>query len=970
MKQLFLVLALSVGTAGAAHAQQQAGSISGTVRDEQGGVLQSVAVSAKGADGTFPGMTDTSGEYRLPNLPPGRYEISATAQGFQNSVHRTIVEVGRTQEVAITMKLAIVSETVNVVSDAPLLDPKATGTTTNFGPDQLSRIPTARDPVALLRTVPGVLLDQFNVGGNETGQQAVVFGKAARQQDTMWYYDGVEITDVGAPGQSPTYYNWDNFEEIQVSTAGNDIRSRTGGVGINLISKRGTNVFRGGFRSYFSNDTMESSNVPLELQQRAVPVTPDTADHTDQISDYGFDVGGPIFKDRAWFYASLSQQDIKVYRRSTSAVDRTKLRNPQVKVNWQATGRDLVNFTFFNGYKLKDGRSTNTANISFEAPEATLHQDNAYADSPFHGLWKIGNDRILSSNTFLTAQYSYYNTGFALTPMGGMDAQAGRSILEARSYGSFSENLQIRPQHQVTADATQFRQFLGATHDLTAGFGLRRVMNRIKVEWPGNGILAIQQSATDLRAQVFRQGDGGNIVRYLDFYVGDTIRFSNLTVNAAVRYDRQWGEAMASEASASKAFPTVIPGIDFAGYDSPFTWNNVSPRVAMSYKLDTAGRTLARASYTRAAGQLAASTIGTQNPTTGSVPGNLTFRFNDLNGDRYAQADEVDLTQQIGAAGGGFNPLNPTAVTSANQLDPNLEAPITSSVVGGIDRELMPNVAVMVEYSYSRTSNLFGNLTANITPRVGIPFTAYVPGPTVTGTLPDGTAFSVPTFMFPPPPPASGFITRNVPGYYTDYHGIEVAATRRLDDRWMGRVAVSYNNAREHFTDPAGRYNTNGNPTPTAAEPLQDGGPFGPTTSVSSGVFLNSKWQFSANGLYIGPYDLEFAASVFGRQGYPLPIYRTTSLGVDTSTNVLVSPAIDTFRLENAWSTDIRIARAFRLPATGQAVNLRFAVDVFNLFNANTILARNSNLASPAAFMTVSKNLSPRIARLGVVVGF
>ena len=68
--------------------------------------------------------------------------------------------------------------------------------------------------------------------------------------------DGVNITDMGATGASPTYFNFDNFEEIQVSTAGNDIKSPTGGIGLNFVVKRGTNQFHGGVRRYFDNDKL------------------------------------------------------------------------------------------------------------------------------------------------------------------------------------------------------------------------------------------------------------------------------------------------------------------------------------------------------------------------------------------------------------------------------------------------------------------------------------------------------------------------------------------------------------------------------------------------------------------------------------------------------------------------------------------------------------------------------------------
>ena len=116
-----------------------------------------------------------------------------------------------------------------------------------------------------MRSVPGVLVDRVNIGGNETGQQSNFASKGTRPQDAVWTIDGVDITDMTLTGSSPTYFNYDNFEEIQVSTAGQDITQPTGGIGLNLVVKRGTNPFHGGVRGYFDNDAMQSSNVPAEL---------------------------------------------------------------------------------------------------------------------------------------------------------------------------------------------------------------------------------------------------------------------------------------------------------------------------------------------------------------------------------------------------------------------------------------------------------------------------------------------------------------------------------------------------------------------------------------------------------------------------------------------------------------------------------------------------------------------------------
>ena len=184
----------------------------------------------------------------------------------------------------------------------------------------------------------------------------------------------------------------------------------------------------------------------------------------------------------------------------------------------------------------------------------------------------------------------------------------------------------------------------------------------------------------------------------------------------------------------------------------------------------------------------------------------------------------------------------------------------------------------------------------------------------------------------------------------------------------MARVGFSFNNAREHFASPAGQYNATGNPTGTLTETLKDGGQFAPQSggSGAGSIYINAKWTINANGLYQAPHGIELSANVFGRQGYPFPLFRQQSLGPsDGGTSVLVTPAIDTLRYANLWNTDVRVAKQFKV----QAVNLRLMGDLFNVFNANTVLVRNNNILS-TTFNAISQNLSPRIFRIGVVLGF
>ena len=271
MRCITAALALLLISGSPAVAQIQSGSVTGAVKDQQGGVLPGVTTTLQGVDATRTFITEGSGEFRFLELAPGPYKISVSLAGFQTVVRdNVIIEVGKNVSLALAMKVAPVAETVTVVAATPIVDARQTGTATNITRSELVNIPTSRDPFALMRSVPGVLVDRVNIGGNETGQQSSLVMKGTRPQDTVWTLDGINITDMTLSGALPTYFNFDNFEEIQISTSGQDITQPTGGLGMNFVVKRGTNLFHGAFRGYFDNDGLQASNVPDELTAQSV----------------------------------------------------------------------------------------------------------------------------------------------------------------------------------------------------------------------------------------------------------------------------------------------------------------------------------------------------------------------------------------------------------------------------------------------------------------------------------------------------------------------------------------------------------------------------------------------------------------------------------------------------------------------------------------------------------------------------
>ena len=952
---------MCIATIGVASAQVQNGVISGTVRDSQGGALPGATVTLEGQGPSRAFVTEGDGQFRFLAVPPGTYKVTVSLPGFQSVVRDgVVVAVGQNVALPVALGVAAVAESVLVTGQSPIVDATAMGTATNFTQDELSRVPNSRDPWALLRTVPGVTVDRVNIAGNETGQQASFVSKGGRQGDAVWTMDGVPITDMATAGASPTYFDYDAFDEIQISTGGNDIKQATGGVGLNFVVKRGTNQIRGTARGYYTGEELESTNLPDELRARGV--TPETADHNQQISEVGFDMGGPIVKDKLFFWGSIANQDIRLYRQSARGTDRTVLKTYNAKINWQATSKDMVNFLFFNGDKIKEGRAP--GNALFEPESARWNQGNYYTDNPLHGLWKIEDNRVFSNSLFVTGKYAYYNTGFTLNSIGPFSEQMGISAIQGRTFGSTSGNFFQRPQHTVNLDGNLFKSFGGRNHDFKFGMGWRRTDIYSQTLYPGNGIVAYENSATDFRARVYREGAGTNRASYLNFYLGDSISMGRLTLDVGVRYDRQGGEALPANNAANSAFPALVPGIEFPGYKAPFQWNDVSPRIGMTYGLGESNKTIVRASFSRNAGQLSAvgTYIGYANPSAST--GFVDYPWVDANGDHLAQTNEVRVDLPLIASGGGFNTANPTSVASANKIDPDFKAPTSMGFIVGLDRELMPDFAVAVNYTHTRVTN------HPMFPFIGVTTADWAPTTPLTGTTPDGVAYNIPLFIPDAAKVAAnggGRFLTNFDGYATTFDGLEMSLTKRMSNRWMGRIAAAWNNPQEHY-DMAVPVNETGNPTRSDTFPLIDGGQWAPRSggSGSGDVFINQRWNFNANGAFQAPWGIEFAANLFGKQGTPYPYFRNAALGREGNVRILLNDELDSIRFDTLWNLDLRASKTVQFGGRG---SVQLIADLFNVMNSATEITRERNAAA-TTFRVLGSNLSPRILRFGARVNF
>jgi Carboxypeptidase regulatory-like domain len=938
------------------------GNIYGKVVDESGGVLPGVTVTLSGVSAPQTTYTDTRGQFHFLELSPGTYTLNLALQGFA-TVNRTdtAVTLGRNTEVTITMKLSSVAATVTVSGETPLLDTRKQETGHVFTQAELSKLPSARDPWVILQQTPSVLVDRMNVGGSQSGQQDNYVGKGTDPSQNSWSVDGVTITDMAATGSSPTYYDFDAFQEMQATTGGADPSVSVPGVSLNMVTKRGTNEVKGSARVFITNDKYEAFNIPSEAKAQGLTAT----NRISGIQDYGVEAGGPIWPDKAWIWGSYGRNQIDLLQ-TAGTFDKTTLENTGAKLNVQPIDSNSATVFFFRGDKIKLGRNSGP----------TRPQPTSWDQSGPTRIWKLEDSQVFGANAVASLSYAYVDGGFGFVPEGGnltptTGVYQDASRVWQRSYVYFNT---FRPQHQLDANGSLFFNTGSLGHEVKFGFGYRKAEVKSNTVWPGNQLVAYQNyfGSGNAIAEITRPRTAGARSSYISGFLSDTLTASNLTVNLGIRYDDQYGNNLPSKTPANPIFPDIFPGLNYGGSGVPFKWTNWEPRVGVTYALGPEKKTLLRASYARFADQLGQGNIEFNNPVGYSY---LYYYWNDKNGDKNIQPGELgDFYYAY-----GVDPNNPSSATSPNLIDRNLKAPTTDEITAGIDHELMPDLVLGATYTYRYRKNFIWSPLIGVT---GADFVQVSPG--VPGVDYKGNSLGMTGPIYGLATPYSGDggrILTNRPDYHTTYNGVELQMTKRLSHKWMAHASFTWTDWKEHVgnksagcIDPTNlrgnsKYNPDGN---TCAD--GDIAYFGGASNSGSFgyVFINSKWAFNINGLYQLPWNFNIAANLYGRQGYPIPYYVRYNAGDGLGgKNVAIGNA-DNARNSNVYQLDMRIDK--NVPLFNGGANLDLSIDVFNVFNSGTILQRQNN-ATPNSKGTSNAGLifevqSPRVARFGARISF
>jgi hypothetical protein len=960
---------------------QQTGEIFGRVVDKSGAVLPGATVTVSGPALIQPRVVTTSetGSYRVPELPIGLYSVSFELTGFRTTVYQDIrVNIGFNAQVNGELELSTVQETVTVTGESPIIDTRETGTKSVFDLETMQNLPSARDPWVMLERSPGITMDRVNVGGSQSGQQSGYISRGASTGNNKWSIDGVDITDMAATGASPIYYDFDMLEEMQVTTGGADVSQQTGGVGINLVTRSGTDRLRGSGRLYITDEQFQADNITDELRAQGAGA----GNPIQNIQDYGFEVGGPIKKGRAWFWGSYGTQDIKVgvvgfYKtdpvcgpprptdtdalRACLETDLTTLNN----YNWKIQAVPFTNnkFTFQNTWAEK---VRNARDASLTRPIETTYRQKAVSSdfgtfgwltgpSPF---WKASDQHVISDRWLVDVLWSHLGNNFVLDfhEDSLRDVQARVETTTNTWARSYQASVFLRPTNSFDVTSNYFLPgTIGGDHAFKFGYRWRSA-HSTSINHRGGFVDARYSNGLPNSADIWRDSYSESHLDTHAFYMQDTYTRNRLTVNLGFRVDRQDDKAVAARVPENPFFPTLMPAIDFPGADAGVVWTDISPRVGFTYDLTGDGRNVMSASYSTYYGQMGPGQLSNELAATGAVF--VRYPWNDLDGDTFVDVNEVNTSVPFLSKSTAYDPANPTNTGTTTIVDPDITHDRTREFILGFDRQLGSVMAVGASYIWRKYDRFNWNDRINFS---SSDYRAVNYQPTCTNSTArcEAITYYEPNFQIPSPN-----ILTNRPDRWRDYNGFELTLTKRHSNNWSFNASYAYNDAVEVFDSPASYED------PSCIAATCPGSFLYAPESAGSGignVFQNAKWLVKAGGRYTMKWNINLAGGYQGTQGYPFPQSVTTPFNRANGAGqvtILLDP-MGEVRYETLHMLNFRVDKNFNF---GRSTIVP-VMEIFNLTNTNTVLAQQRNQAGSIANQ-VSGIVAPAVIRFGVQVRF
>jgi len=953
--------------------------ITGVVTDNEKNPLPGVNVTASGPSliGVISDTTSSSGAFRLPGLPPGTYTLTAELNGFKTFKREAIiVRVGMVVTINITMEPATIEEEVTVIAPSPTVDTQSLKLSMRIDSEQLGNLPLSRRFGNIVSLTPGVIeVFTEKMTGMSTG---IIHGSTAYAQ--AFEVDGVNVVDPAHRGAILFTPQYDSIEEIEIVTGG--LSAEIGGSAgnfINVVTKSGGNDFHGTFNFYYMNKDLAEVLFPDE-QLAAMGVGKPVAPIFSY--DLSGSLGGPIIRDRLWFFTTLALENSKRYGPfiPTTILGKNysqynvpqKFQDVFLKLTTQISPR-LRLFSMF-GFSEEDLPVANTgARVAIE--NTFDKSNNRRMTGTLHLNWQMNSNSIIE----IRGGFSRFNYPIADRPeqkelsrnidfgVGYLDGYTGYQWNYPQSWASDIRRLIA----QSSARLTYFvDNFLGGNHQLSAGtdfkfgqdyWGLYRP-NPLNIDYyKGNiyyfrelyGLNGPHPTYGDGRVmfQIYPPNKDGSVTKPASVgygaYVQDNFTIKRLTISLGIRLDSITGYIPESHHDSVKSELALAIGDyyikslygfnPFAYNTTPawkeaMNWTTLTPRFGLSYDLFGNGKTALKASYCVYAEDMPVMYYQGNHPFSQSQWGwnPLRFYWWDSNNSRWPDPPPMDKYQLYSGSVSDYDP-NPSTYTQ--KIDKNVKAPKYYEIIAGIDHELFSDFRLSLKYFYrerkdcvhrvlyDRTSKRFW-YTYEQAKDWWVPFTTVVPA---YGIYPEQKV----TIYFPSlnsPWNNRFYLFTNVPEAKRQYQAFEIIFEKRYSHGWFLSGSIVFSKTQGNYSGRAG------------------------ITHGFSSAFNSPNWFVNGEGRTDDdrPLAIKLIAGIDIPFGFVMSVYVSHFSGFPFNRTVTVYPpsawaaannvvptafsvnveGLGARRNQTTNNVDFRLEKEIKI---GQSRRLDFALDIYNL---------------------------------------
>jgi Carboxypeptidase regulatory-like domain len=719
-------------------------AFTGVVKDASGAVLPGVTVEASSdvlIEKTRSVTTDGQGAYRIVDLRPGIYTITFTLPGFQ-TFKRDGVELPSNfvSTVNADLKVGALEESVTVSGQSPVVDVNSNAKAQVLPRDVLDAVPSARTIQSLGQLIVGVALSSPDVGGSRAMQQTYFAVHGVGASGTMVTVDGLITNGIMGDGAVQAYHNEAMIQEAVYQTAGGSAETITGGLNINLVPKDGGNRFSGGARYAKSPQSWQGDNLSANL--KALGVT--GVDRIANFYEYNMEEGGPIAKDKVWFYGAFRHARYdkpiantfvtpagvpypQAYAQCAAApgsceqgVSDEKMDNPIARVTWQVSPRNK--FAAYNDRAMRLRGHAMTAFLDPTTASVVWHTPTFATGS---AKWtSTVTPRLLVEGgvSFNRERYdNLYQDGIQATrgtPAWYQNVRKNDTSLSYQWNAGSAQLGNYPDRYNVIASTS----YVTGSHSVKVGvqdsFGPYRRYNNANAD-----LYQTYQNLQPLRVTVLNTPL--EVEEYVDANLGiygqDSWRINKFTINFGVRFDRVKQHIVGQKAQIGR-FANLVP------YDDIYmpVWNDISPRTSLVYDVFGNGKTAVRAGFNKF---MTAATTGfaqLYNPT--ALSNTLTLPWTDKNKDDIAQGERGCSFANDPACEINFANLPANfGVRSLSTFDSGLQRPYQLGYNLGFSHEVFGGIAVTAEWFHSSFKDLIARNNVALNANSYVPVTVINP---------------------------------------------------------------------------------------------------------------------------------------------------------------------------------------------------------------------------------------------------